>query len=240
MACPESGAFTGFAESTLRFLTEIRSHNDREWFEAHRTEYEQYVLTPLRALVLDLGPCMSDIDHEFELRPAVGRTISRIHRDTRFSFDKSPFRSTVWITFKRPSHEWLDRPVYFFELAGDTFRYGMGFYSAKPRTMERIRDRVTRDPAEFLAAVAFYPGQDVFAIEGATYKRRIANTLPQEIQTWYQRKNLYLSSNHAADARLLCSDLACELCAGFRMLAPLYRFLLAASARDTLEDAWRP
>lgn len=232
MACLDSGAFTGFTESTLRFLMEIRWHNDRDWFETHSSDYEQYVLAPLRQLVLDLGPCMSDIDAEFEIRPAVGRTISRIYRDTRFSLDKSPYRSAVWITFKRPSREWIDRPVFFFELAGDTYRYGMGFYAAKPRTMERIRDGMTRDPAEFLAAISFFPEQDLFGIEGATYKRSIANALPPEIQPWYQRKNLYLSSNHDADASLLRSELACELCAGFRMLAPLYRFLLAASAQD--------
>ena len=130
-------AFTGFTRSTLRFLSQIRSHNDREWFEAHRHDYQTHLLEPFQRLVVDLAPCMEDIDPLLELRPAVGKTISRIYRDTRFSSDKSPFRNRMWITFKRPSKIWTERPAYFcrrFRCERQTARGSLGVFETKGQT----------------------------------------------------------------------------------------------------------
>ena len=97
----QQGQFKGLSSKAFRFLKEIRTHNEKAWFEAHRTDYERHLLEPLRDLVTDLSDFMLDIDLSFEVAPAVGKTISRIYRDTRFSKDKSPLRDCMWITFKR-------------------------------------------------------------------------------------------------------------------------------------------
>jgi len=222
--------FTGFTPATVGFLESLAVHNDKTWFEAHKRDYQVHLLAPLQRLVVDLAPTMEAIDPLLEVRPTVGKTISRIYRDTRFSSDKSPLRSKMWITFKRPSKDWLDRPTYFFELASHAYRFGMGFYAATPRTMDQFRERVARDPAAFLAAVAFYPDQSVFALEGESYRRAIANGLPAEIQPWYQKKTFYLEADRALDDLLFRPELVGELTAGFRLLAPLYHFLLGSSA----------
>src|SRR4030043_86595 len=93
--------FQGFSRKTFTFLRDLGRHNDKAWFEAHRAVYEEYVLQPLRDLVSDLADFMLGIDLSFEVEPVVGKTISRIYRDTRFSKDKSPFRDHMWIAFKR-------------------------------------------------------------------------------------------------------------------------------------------
>jgi hypothetical protein len=54
---------------------------------------------------------MLSIDPYFDVHPAINRTISKIYRDTRFSNDKSPFKTTMWITFKRPEKNWKDAPA---------------------------------------------------------------------------------------------------------------------------------
>jgi uncharacterized protein (TIGR02453 family) len=132
----EERRFKGFSPKTLKFLRAIKANNNKAWFEAHRNDYEEYVLGPLRDLVTDLGDFMLDIDPRFEVEPAVNKTISRIYRDTRFSKDKSPFRSTVWITFKNRNKDWTTNVCgYFFELSMDSYRYGMGFYDAAPSIM---------------------------------------------------------------------------------------------------------
>jgi uncharacterized protein (DUF2461 family) len=96
----EGRKFKGFSPKTLKFLRGLKANNSKAWFQAHRADYEEYALQPLRYLVTDLGDFMLDIDPYFEITPSVNKTISRIYRDTRFSKDKSPFRSTVWFTFK--------------------------------------------------------------------------------------------------------------------------------------------
>ncbi len=58
-----------------------------------------------------------------KVSPQINRTISRIYRDTRFSKDKSPYKTTMWVTFKRPVKEWQNAPAYFFEITLESYRY---------------------------------------------------------------------------------------------------------------------
>lgn len=105
--------FSGFSQQGLNFLQQVRIENDKAWFDGNRDIYDRELLAPFRALVEQLAPGMLAIDPQFETRPAIGKTLSRIHRDTRFSHDKSRYRSRMWLTFKRASKDWKDAPVYF-------------------------------------------------------------------------------------------------------------------------------
>ncbi len=91
---------------------------------------------------------MLTIDPSFGIRPAVDKTISRIYRDTRFSKDKSLFKSTMWLTFKRPRKDWKDAPAYFLEISPDSYRYGMGYYSVSSDTMYKFREMIDKKPKE--------------------------------------------------------------------------------------------
>ena len=219
------GGFDSFSQKTLDFLRDIKANNNKGWFEEHKPYYLEYILEPLKNLVIELDSFMLTIDPYFETRPAINKTISRIYRDTRFSKDKSPFKSTMWITFKRPSKDWRDAPAYFFEIAPDSYRYGMGLYSASPDTMYRFREMIDKRPKEFLKAISFYSKQQIFAVEGEKYKRIFDENKPEEIQNWYQRRNLYLVCNRRIDNRLFKRDLIDDLIFGFGLLAPFYQYL---------------
>ena len=78
-----------FSEKTLDFLVENRIRDDRNWYKENKPVFEKYVLAPLQELVEKLTPTMLDIDDQFICQPKIGRAISRIHRDTRFSKDKT-------------------------------------------------------------------------------------------------------------------------------------------------------
>ena len=169
---------------------------------------------------------MLDIDMRFEITPAVNKTISRIYRDTRFSKDKSPFRSTVWITFKNRKKDWTTRVCgYFFELSIDSYRYGMGFYDAAPAIMNKFRQLIDENPKEFLKAISFFDKQKTFILEGEKYKRIIDKNKPEKIQYWYQRKNMYLVCNRKIDDTLFSSKLVDDLKYGFGLISPFYNFL---------------
>ena len=218
--------FTGFSPETLKFLRALKANNNKKWFETHRKGYEKHVLGPLRDLVTDLGDFMLDIDPRFEITPVVNKTISRIYRDTRFSKDKSPFRSVVWITFKNRSKDWTTQVCgYFFELSVGSYRYGMGFYNAAPAIMSQFRKRIDEQPEEFLKAISFFSKQKSFVLEGEKYKRIINKSKPEKIQDWYQRKNMYLVCNRKIDDALFSSKLVGDLKSGFNMIAPFYHYL---------------
>jgi uncharacterized protein (DUF2461 family) len=71
--------FNGFSQQGLNFLQQVRIENDKEWFEGNRGVYDRELLTPFRSLVAELAPTMLAIDPQFETRPAIGKTLSRIH-----------------------------------------------------------------------------------------------------------------------------------------------------------------
>ena len=218
--------FKGFSRKTLKFLRGLKANNDRAWFKEHKADYEEYVLQPFRNLVTDLGDFMLDIDLCFEITPAINKTISRIYRDTRFSKDKSPYRSTAWFTFKNQNKDWTTLVCgYFFELSPASYRYGMGFYNAAPVIMGKFREMIDESPEEFARAISFLDKQKAFVLEGDKYKRIIDKTKPEKIQNWYQRKNVYLVCNRKIDEVLFSRKLLCDLKHGFGQIAPFYHYL---------------
>lgn len=217
--------FNGFPPEALMFLRELRENNNRAWFEQHKAEYQKDLLLPLQALVTGLGPMMLSIDTELEVTPALNKTISRIYRDTRFSRDKSPYKTSHWITFKRVRQEWKDYPAFFFEISPDFYRYGMGFYSASRQTMDNFRSAVERNVQAFNTMTLFNSTSKTFQIEGDQYKRPIKVDIPKELQDWYNRKSLYLVSNHPIDKFGIHKTLINDLQRDFQMVAPLYHFL---------------
>lgn len=222
--------FSGFSPATLRFLRDLAVKNNKVWFESHRALYEEYLIAPLKALVAGLGPFMLAIDPQFEVTPAVDKTISRIYRDTRFSRDKSLFKSNMWLTFKRPGKDWKESPAYFFEISADWYRYGMGFYSASRQTMANLRELILSRPDAFGEIVKGYRKQRTFDLRGEEYKKLSAAVMPTEFEEWYRKKNMYLIRDCVPDRRLFSRRLADDLRRGFGRLADLYRFFLQIRA----------
>ena len=230
-----SRGFNGFTPEAVRFLADLRDHNNKPWFEDHKEQYQQDLLHPFQALVSELAGVMLTIDPQFITVPSVNKTISRIYRDTRFSKDKSLFRSSIWLTFKRPSIDWKEAPAYFFEITPERYRYGMGFYSASKVFMDRFRRAIREETAEFRGVTAFYREKQPFTLEGEVYKRLLAPDLPEDLQEWYQRKNFYLTVNRTPDSLLYSKALTGELLEGFSTLAPFYQFLWELKHRLEVE-----
>ncbi|RPJ07904.1 MAG: DUF2461 domain-containing protein [Spirochaetaceae bacterium] len=217
--------FKGFSGKSVKFLADIKAHNSKAWYEAHKPDYQELLLVPFQNLVADLSRAMLDIDRYFITIPAVDKTISRIYRDTRFSKDKTKYRDSIWLTFKRPSPDWKEAPCYFFEITPDLYRYGMGFYIAPAAFMDAFRLRIRKKPDEFREAVAFLKRGSGFKVEGDRYKRIKSNDAPEGLSDWFWYKSFYLTSNHDIGPSLYSSRLVDELKRGFETLAPLYHFL---------------
>jgi uncharacterized protein (TIGR02453 family) len=217
--------FTGFSVQSIRFLEDVSSLNSKMWFADNRSLYEQFLLEPFRDLVTDLGASMLKIDPGFEVRPQINKTISGIFRDTRFSKDKKMFKRAMWLTFKRPSRDWKDAPAYFFELMIDSYRYGLGYYSASRSTMDTFRRAIDENQKEFLKAISFQKLNPFIELKGDKYKRSIGCDHPEIIQDWYQRKSFYLVRNKPINNILFSSRLTNDVLGCFSTLAPLYKFL---------------
>ena len=221
--------FEGFEPDAFRFLTDLNLNNNKEWFETRRDQYESLILIPLRKLVMDLSPLMNDIDPDIELRPVVNKTISRIYRDTRFSKDKRIFRNHMWVTFKHQIKDWHDTPSWWVEIMPKGYTYGMGFYHASPATMQNFRNKIQVNLSEFKQVTSFYPGTPPFELEGSKYKRPIKNDLPENIQTWYQRRNMYLICKRPVEDVIFSHELIDLITKRYLKIEPLYHYWMRCS-----------
>ena len=211
-------------EKITKFLLDLRKNNNKKWFEKNRERYETELLQPFKTLVEILTPCMLNIDSAFETKPAINKTISRIHRDIRFSKDKTPFKSNMWLTFKIPSKDWKQTPVFFFELMPPVYRYGMGFYMAEKATMDQLRKCIDEERSETLSLIGLFNQQNQFMLHGDDYKRQINKELSPELSQWHQKKSLYIACNQKVGKQLYADKLISEIEMGFEFLVLFYHY----------------
>ena len=225
-----------FSQETLDFLFENHFRDSRDWFQEHKEEYRRLVFDPLAELVQTLTPTMLKIDRQFVTEPRVDKTICRIRRDTRFTHDPSLYRDAMWIIFKRERMHSTEFPGLYFEVNGEGFSYGGGFYHASTAYMETLRGLILRGDPTFAKAQKAFASQSVFRMEGDCYKRPHYPDQPPELAQWLERRNLSFNADSNDLDLLFSSQLPQVLEKGFRKMAPIYDFLLQAALLQPRED----
>jgi len=219
--------FKGFSKETLNFMTEVRQNNSKVWFEDHKHQYDKYLLNPLQQLTLNLSPLINSIDPNIQISTKAGRIISRIYRDIRFSNDKSLYRDDAWISFKRRENDQVSYPEFYLYFTSVHYEYGMGYYSASKKTMDRFREILENDAKEFEQTVSFLNDKDnEFEILGEQYKKVIKNDAKEKLQIWFKYKTFALSRKSEIDDIFLSQEIEKKLTSAFEKLKPLYCFLL--------------
>lgn len=140
-----------FSSDTYRFLKELKKHNDRDWFNANKRRYEQDVKEPALQFIRDAGPVLARISPHLVADPKpVGGSLFRIYRDTRFSKDKSPYKTHVGIHFThRQSKGDAHAPGYYVHVEpGDSGVYA-GVWHPEPPMLKKIRDAIVARPEEW-------------------------------------------------------------------------------------------
>ena len=148
----EAGAqFTGFGSDALTFLAELAANNDRAWFQAHKDAYERSVKAPMLDLVADLSTALARRDVPLHGDPK--RALFRIHRDTRFARDKSPYKTNVGAVLTRTGDK-HDQGLLYVHLGLDRSFVAVGFYMLEPNELKAFRERIVQRPKEWRAVGA--------------------------------------------------------------------------------------
>jgi uncharacterized protein (TIGR02453 family) len=144
-----------FPAETLRFLRALKRNNRREWFNAHRDDYEAYVRQPMTAIVERLAVDFRAFAPELVASPKV--SIYRIYRDTRFSDNKTPYKThaaAVFPTRGLPKHE--GGGVYF-QIAPEGVWIGGGLYMPQAAQLFTVRQHIAGHVKQ-LRAIVESPG----------------------------------------------------------------------------------
>ena len=131
--------FTGFSSAALEFLRGLAEHNDREWFRSHKTVYESELQIPLSRLVVQTAERLKR--NRVPLLADPKRSVFRIYRDTRFSPDKSPYKTHVSAVFDRNLTRGGDGILYVHIDPAGSFA-ALGFYQPAPPKLTRLREAI--------------------------------------------------------------------------------------------------
>lgn len=218
--------FEGIPIRGLEILFEIRIKDSKEFYEDIKPEYRKYMLEPFQKLITQITPAVLEIDPLMQVTPAVGKTISKVRRDTRFSKDKTKYRDTMWFFLRRTGTSWLNAPGFWFEVTQQNFTYGTGAFCALPKVMNKYREIILKDPQKFLNLAKYMDSLENVQIIGESYKKDKPGTekLPPELKTWYNRKSLFFQVSSQDFDRLQTPDLADDIQSAFTAMAPFYHF----------------
>jgi uncharacterized protein (TIGR02453 family) len=112
--------FKGFSSKTLPFLEAIRQNNNKEWFEAHKSEYEEYILNPSRAFVLEMGEHLMALEPTINFEPKINKSLFRIYRDTRrMGANKAPIKHRIGIIFWQGNGSRLQNSSFYLHFSPD-------------------------------------------------------------------------------------------------------------------------
>ena len=219
-----SEPFQGLTEDTYRFFWELAFQNNKSFFEANRERYKKSVRDPAVQLSALLSPVAEQIDPAFQTNPAY--TVSRIHRDTRFSKDKTPYRDHVWIGYKYPKTHTGESFVVFAEFERERYGYGMGMYYQNNVLMNQFRARMTAKSGTFLSVVNEKRFRDLFQVFGDSYKRPRYESENDALVPWLNLKQLSFVHYSTDLSRTMRPEIADEIREGFLIMKPVYRFLM--------------
>ena len=140
--------FPGFPQEGLKFLRGLKKNNNREWFQARKDIYEEYVKAPMVELVTAVERGMSAFAPDFAaIEPS--KAIYRIYRDTRFSNDKTPYKTHIAASLWRRDLDKNGTPGYYFGVSPEHVEVGGGSYMVCPPELLKLRNHVAADHKTF-------------------------------------------------------------------------------------------
>ncbi|MFB0566067.1 MAG: DUF2461 domain-containing protein [Candidatus Aminicenantaceae bacterium] len=230
---PEGLSFEGFFKETIDFFMNLKKNNSREWFDSKREDYERYVLEPSRAFVKAMGECLKAISPNILAIPKVNRSLFRITRDTRFSFNKAPYKTNLGIYFWEGSRSRLECSGFYFHLEPPRIILGVGVYIFPRNSLDRFRLAVV-DPEygeELSGIIDKISKKRGYELGGKHYKR-----IPSGFDASHPNaelllhNGLYASYEKDIPEELYSSRLISYCWEKYYPLAPLHRWLVLMSS----------
>src|SRR5215471_11902683 len=143
-----SQSFTAFPKESLAFLRSLKRNNNREWFQDHKSIYETVLKQPLADLVDSLAVDFERFAPEMVSSPKV--SMYRIYRDTRFSKDKTPYKTHVAAIFPRKGFEKHEGAGLYLHIAATEVLIAGGVYMPMPDALNAIRSHIASNSAALI------------------------------------------------------------------------------------------
>jgi len=219
-----SRGFSAFPKEGLQFLRNLQRNNNREWFLDHKTIYEQYVKQPISDLIEALGA-------EFQrFAPEMVSTLKvsayRIHRDTRFTKDKSPYKTHVAAVFPHSRLGKHEGAGFYLHIAPKELLIGGGLYMPIPEDLSGVRQKIAEDPAGFMKVILAARFKKLFGeVRGDQLSRVPRGFSPDHPAAGFLKYKNFLASRTFPPEVATSSRFYRTVVETFKAMLPFVRFL---------------
>ncbi len=161
-----------FTPKLFAFLRDLGENNDRDWFRAHQDDYEEYIREPALDFINDFARPLKAISEHFVADSrTVGGSLFRIQRDTRFSKDKTPYKTNTGVQFRHFLAKDAHAPGYYVHIQPGECFMGVGIWRPETKVAYAIRQHIADDPAGWKKASRGKRFTDVFTLGGDSLVR---------------------------------------------------------------------
>jgi len=235
-----------FTDDTFKFLRQLARNNNRDWFLENKERYEASVRAPALRLIGELADPFKDISPQLTaVAKPVGGSLFRIHRDTRFAGDKSPYKTHIGMYFSHAAATKaarndasggapgrLDAPGLYLHVEPGRCFMGGGIWHPQSETTRRIRDYMVSNPASWKKATRDPKFRKLFELDGDALVRPPKGYDPaHELIEDLKRKD-FIASTSIDDALLLRPDLVKQLMNRYVLMGPMLDWLCGALDLD--------
>ncbi len=165
--------FKGFPKECVDFYLELAKNNNKTWFDDHKSDYEKYVMDPAKDFVYSMGILLKKLSQDITADPRVNKSIFRLYRDTRFSNDKTPYKTHLGIFFWEGNGPKMEFSGYYFHLEPPTMFLAAGMHCFSRPRLELYRNYVI--DSEFgprlAEAVQSVTANSGYSVGGKHYKK---------------------------------------------------------------------
>jgi len=161
-----------FTRKTIQFLTELSDNNNRPWFETEKSRYEDLVRSPALAYIESMAQPLSKVSpHFIASAKKSGGSLMRVYRDTRFSKDKTPYKTNIGIQFRHARGKDVHAPGFYVHIAPDGVFIGAGIWKPDSPTLAAVRSLIDDGPKEWLRIRNRVCNKNGFELSGDSLKR---------------------------------------------------------------------
>lgn len=164
--------FEGFSPDAVKFLNQLGKNNNRDWFKENKPRYEDVVLTPALSFIQDLRAPLARVTKHFTAIPKrSGGSLMRIYRDTRFSKDKTPYKTNIGIHLRHEVGKDIHAPGFYIHIEAKEVFIGAGIWHPDNTTLTQIRQCIDEYRTRWKRVRNAAAFKKVFDIHGDTLKR---------------------------------------------------------------------
>jgi uncharacterized protein (TIGR02453 family) len=218
-----------FTPTLFSFLRDLEANNERPWFQANKDRYDRAVREPALTFIQDFAPYLAKISPHFVADPrTVGGSLFRIHRDTRFSNDKTPYKTHTGMQFRHEAAKDVHAPGFYLHLEPGANFAGVGIWRPDAATARLVRAAIVADPARWRRITQAKRFRHTYTLEGESLKRPPKGFDPDHpFITDLKRKDFIATANLTQKA-VTADGFVVEYSKLCRSAAPFMEFLCNA------------